>query len=178
MSSGWLPEDTIHRQLGSPKGAVPEAPEAPPRGKEEFPEEGLLLQLLAVAPDLAGTVRRDGVEALLTGEDARDAVEYLAARAEGGGAVDAGSLFDGELPEGARKRLSAELVRAETPPEEARRRYPAVVLSLRIAKARREVRELQEKVKAASGEAAEELFARFLAAKKGLERLLSERRSR
>jgi phage shock protein A len=69
-------------------------------------------------------------------------------------------------------------VRAEVSPEEARRRYPAAVHSLRVARARQEVEELQGKVKEASGEAAEELFARVLAAKKELERLLWSRRSR
>ena len=176
--SAGLPVETIHRQLGSPQGPAPEAPGSPPREREERPEEGLLLQLLAVAPDLAADARRDGVEALLTGEDAKEAAAYLAARAEGGGTVDTDSLLGEGLPEGARKRLSAELVRADATPEEARRRYPAALLSLRIARARRLVEEMQEKVKAASGAAAEELFDRTLAAKKELERLLSERRSR
>jgi len=176
--SAGLPVETIHRQLGSPQGPAPEAPGSPPREREERPEEGLLLQLLAVAPDLAADARRDGVEALLTGEDAKEAVAFLAARAEGGGTVDNDSLLGEGLPEGARKRLSAELVRADATPEEARRRYPAALLSLRIARARRLVEEMQEKVKAASGAAAEELFDRTLAAKKELERLLSERRSR
>jgi len=176
--SAGLPVETIHRQLGSPKAPAQEAPDSPPREREERPEESLVLQLLAVAPDLAAAVRRDGVEALLTGEDAKEAVAYLAARAEGGGTAGTDSLFGEEVPEGARKRLSAELVRADMDQEEARRRYPAALLSLRIARARRQVEELQGLVKASSGAAAEELFARTLAAKKELERLLSERRSR
>jgi DNA primase len=176
--SAGLPVETIHRQLGSRKGTAPDAPDSPPRDRQERPEEGLLLQLLAVAPDLAADARRDGVEALLTGEDAKEALAYLAARVEGSGTVDADSMLGEGLPEGARRRLSAELVRADTTPEEARRRYPAALLSLRIARARRHVEEMQEKVKAASGREVAELFDRTLAAKKELERLLSERRSR
>jgi len=105
-------------------------------------------------------------------------VAYLCGRAAGGGAADPDALLVEGLPDGARRRLSAGVVLADVSPEEARRRYPEMLLSLRTAKARREVEELQGKVKEASGEAAEELFARVLAAKKELERLLWSRRSR
>jgi DNA primase len=175
--SAGLPVDTIHRQLGPAKAPGP-AVDSPPREREERPEEGLLLQLLAAAPDLAAAARRDGVESLLTDPDAREAVAYLSGLAGGGAAPDAGSLLGEGVPEGARKRLSAGIVLADVSPEEARRRYPEVLLSLRTAKARREVEELQGKVKDASGAAAAELFARVLAAKKELERLLVSRRSR
>jgi len=175
--SAGLPVDTIHRQLGSPTAPGPAA-ESPPREREERPEEGLLLQLLAAAPDLAAAARRDGVDSLLSDPDAREAVAYISGLAAGGAAPDAESLLGEGVPEGARKRLSAGIVLADLSPEEARRRYPEALLSLRTAKARREVEELQGKVKEASGAAAEELFARVLAAKKELERLLWSRRSR
>ncbi|HLN91797.1 MAG TPA: hypothetical protein VK429_08070, partial [Patescibacteria group bacterium] len=80
--------------------------------------------------------------------------------------------------DGVRKLLSAELVLADVSPEEARRRYPGAVLSLRIRRAREETEELQEKVRGASGEEASLLFDRVVAAKRELERLESERRSR
>jgi DNA primase len=175
--SAGLPVETIHRQLGEPKVPGPPVP-SPPREREGRPEESLLLQLLVAAPDLAAVARQDGVEQLLTEPDAREAVAYLCARAGGGGAADPDALLGEGLPDGARKRLSAGVVLADVSPEEARRRYPEMLLSLRTAKARREVEELQGKVKEASGEAAEELFARVLAAKKELERLLWSRRSR
>jgi len=173
-----LPVETIHRQLGASGVHAPETRESPPPEREERPEESHLLQLLAVAPDLAAKARRDGAEALLTGEDVKEAVAYLATLAEGTETDGADDLLGEGLPEGARKRLSAELVRAEVSPEEARRRYPAAVHTLRVARARREVEALQGKVKAASGDAAEELFARVLSAKKELERLLGLHRTR
>ena len=174
--SAGLPVETIHRQLGSLTAPAP-AVDSPPREREERPEEGLLLQLLAAAPDLAPVAQQDDVDSLLSDPDARAAVAYISARAAGGAAVDADSLLGEGIPEGARKRLSAGLVLADVSPEEARRRYPEALLSLRTAKARRVVEELQGKVKDASGEAAAELFDRFLAAKKELERLLWSRRS-
>jgi DNA primase len=175
--SAGLPVETIHRQLGEPKVPGPPVP-SPPREREGRPEESLLLQLLVAAPDLAAVARQDGVEQLLTEPDAREAVAYLCGRAVSGGTADPDALLGEGLPDGARKRLSAGVVLADVSPEEARRRYPEMLLSLRTAKARREVEELQGKVKEASGEAAEELFARVLAAKKELERLLWSRRSR
>lgn len=175
--SAGLPVETIHRQLGSPRVPAPAA-ESPPRETEGRPEENLLLQLLAAAPDLAATALQDGADRLLADPDAREAVAYLSARAAGGGAEDPSSLLGEGLPDGARRRLSAGIVLGELSPQEARRRYPEVLLALRTAGARREVEELQRKVGEASGEAAEELFGRFLDAKKELERLLWLRRSR
>ena len=175
--SAGLPVETVHRQLGETKVPGPPVPSTP-REREGLPEESLLLQLLVAAPDLAAVARQDGVEQLLSEPDAREAVAYLCGLAAGGGAADPDALLGEGLPDGARKRLSAGVVLADVSPEEARRRYPEMLLSLRTAKARREVEELQGKVKEASGEAAEELFARVLAAKKELERLLWSRRSR
>ena len=176
--SAGLPVETIHRQLGAARAPASESRGSPPPEREERPEESHLLQLLAVAPDLAATARRDGAEELLTGEDVKDAVAYLATLAEGTETAGADDLLGEGLPEGARKRLSAELVRADVSPEEARRRYPAAIHTLRVARARREIEALQGKVKAAEGNAAEELFARVLSAKKELERLLGSHRTR
>jgi DNA primase len=172
-----LPVETIHRQVG-PLSSSP-APEggAPKRGKESRGEEGYLLQLLAVDPSLAVTARDDGVGGLLSGEDSREALAYLADLAERTPG-ESGSPLGRDLPDGARKLLSAELVLADVSPEEARRRYPGAVLSLRIRRAREETEGLQEKVKVASGEEASLLFDRVVAAKRELERLESERRSR
>jgi hypothetical protein len=172
-----LPVDTIHRQVGP--SAPPPLPEegAPPRRKDPRGEESHLLRLLAVDPSLAVAARRDGVGELLSGEDAREAVAHLADLAERTPG-ETGFPLGEDLPDGARKLLSAELVLADVSPEEARRRYPGAVLSLRIRRAREETEELQEKVKGASGEEASLLFDRVVAAKRELERLESERRSR
>jgi len=172
-----LPVDTIHRQVGTAGIAPSPEGSAPPRRKDSLLEESHLLRLLAVDPSLAVAARRDGVGELLSGEDAREAVAYLAelaARSPGETEIPLGE----DLPDGVRRLLSAELVMADVPPEEARRRYPGAVLSLRIRRARREVGELQGKVKGASGEEASLLFDRVVAAKRELERLESERRSR
>ena len=172
-----LPVETIHRQVG-PSGAAlfPEGG-APPRRKDSCVEESYLLRLLVVDPSLAITARTDGVGEFLSGKDALEALEYLADMAErtpGGTEFPLGE----DLPDGVRKLLSAELVLADVSPEEARRRYPGAVLSLRIRRARQETEELQEKVKGAPGEEASLLFDRVVAAKRELERLESERRSR
>jgi DNA primase len=174
--SAGLPVETIHRQLGSPRVPAPAA-ESPPREKEGRPEENILLQLLTAAPDLAATALADGADRLVTDPDVREAIGYLSARAAGG-AQDPSSLLGEGLPDGARRRLSAGIVLGELSPQEARRRYPETLLALRTAEARREVEELRRKVGEASGEAAEDLFGRFLEAKKELERLLWLRRSR
>jgi hypothetical protein len=133
--------------------------------------------LLAVDPSLAVTARGDGVVELLSAGDAREAVAYLADLA-GRTPGEAGSPLGEDLPDGVRKLLSAELVLADVIPEEARRRYPGAVLSLRIRRAREKTEELQERMKGASGEEASLLFDRVVAAKRELERLESERRSR
>ena len=172
-----LPVETIHRQVG-PSGAAlfPEGG-APPRRKDSCVEESYLLRLLVVDPSLAITARTDGVGEFLSGKDALEALEYLADMAERTPGETEFPLGE-DLPDGVRKLLSAELVLADVSPEEARRRYPGAVLSLRIRRARQETEELQEKVKGAPGEEASLLFDRVVAAKRELERLESERRSR
>ena len=172
-----LPVDTIHREV------APSAPRpAPgggglPRRKDSRSEESHLLRLLAVDPSLAATARDDGVGEFLSGEDAREALLHLADLAERTPG-ETGFPLGEDLPDGARKLLSAEFVLADVSPEEARRCYPGAVLSLRIRRAREVTEELQEKVKGTSGEEASLLFDRVVAAKRELERLESERRSR
>jgi DNA primase len=174
-----LPVETIHRQLGEAGKAAPLPAEGPAGPRDPQPEESHLLQLLAADPSLALEARRDGVGALLTGEDAREVLDRLAALAGRGPSEDAASLLSEPLPEAVRNRLSAEIVRAEFPAGEARRRYPDVVLALRIRDRQREIGELQERMKAARTEEEKvPLLARVLAAKKEKERLESERRSR
>jgi len=172
-----LPVDTIHRQVG--RSALPPLPDgvAPPRRRESRGEESHLLRLLAVDPSLAVAARRDGVGDLLSGGEAREALEHLAELAERAPG-EAGFPLGEDLPDGVRKLLSAEIVLADVTPEEARSRYPGAVLSLRIRRAREETDVLQEKVKGASGEEASLLFERVVAAKRELERLEAERRSR
>jgi hypothetical protein len=172
-----LPVDTIHRQTGPT--APPPLPEGgePKRRVDSRVEESHLLRLLAVDPSLAVTARRDGVGDLLSGEYAREALSHLADLA-GRAPGETGFPLGEDLPDGVRNLLSAELVLADVSPEEARRRYPGAVLSLRVRRAREKTGELQEKVKGASGEEASLLFDRVVAAKRELERLESERRSR
>ncbi len=171
-----LPVDTIHRQVGSPGLApFPEAG-ASPRKLRHRGEESHLLRLLAVDPSLAVTARGEGVGDLLLEDGAREALAHLADLAERAPG-DAGFPLEGDLPESARKLLSAELVLADVSPEDAHRLYPAAVLSLRIRRAREKTGELQDRMKGASGEEASRLFDRVVAAKRELERLESERRS-
>ena len=172
-----LPVETIHRQVGPSGTESLPGGGAPPRINDPRPEESNLLRLLAVDPSLAVAARRDGVGDLLSGEDAREALAILASIAERA-TGEAEFPLGEDLPDGVRKLLSAELVLADVSPEEARRRYPGAVLSLRIRRAREKTEALQEKVKGASGEEASLLFDRVVAAKRELERLESERRSR
>jgi DNA primase len=174
-----LPVETIHRQLGGSGQTAPPAAEASPGTRDPLPEESHLLQLLAACPDLALDARRDRVDSLMAGEDAREAVTRLATLADRGPAEDADVLLSEGLSDGVRKRLSAEIVRTDISPEEARKRYPGAVLALRIRGLQREIEELQERIKAEpADEVSAALFARVLAAKKEKERLESERRSR
>jgi DNA primase len=173
-----LPVDTIHRQLGGSATALPAA-EAPAAARDPLPEESCLLQLLAACPALAVDARREGVDDLLSGEDAREALSRLASLADRNPADDAAALLAEALPDAVRNRLSAELVRTNMAPEDARKRFPAVVLDLRIRSRQREIEELQERIRAATGEEERaSLFSRVLAAKKEKERLEAERRSR
>jgi DNA primase len=173
-----LPVDTIHRQVGVP-GAGSAAPPAGPPAKGPRPEESVLVQLLAVDPVLAAQARRDGVLDLLEGEDARETVAYLEESAARGPAGGGAPLLSEDLPASVRRCLSAELVRADFPADEARRLYRDAVLSLRIRGAQREIGELQERMAEAKGEEEKApLFDRLLSAKQRMERLESERRSR
>ena len=173
-----LPVETIRREI-EPAGrpSVQEA-EGPLRPANPRPEEDRLLQLLAVEPSLAADALRDGVAELLEEEDAREAVAYLSSASERGGPGGGGVSLGEDVPEGVRKLLSAALVLADIPPEEARRRYPGAVLALKIRRARREVERRQEMVRGAEGEEAQRRFALVVAAKRELERLEAERRSR
>jgi DNA primase len=174
-----LPVDTIHRQLGRAGKAPPPAADAPAGSRDPLPEESHLLQLLAACPALAHDARRDGVGALLAGEDAQEALARLVSLADRGPAEDAAVLLAEALPDGVRNRLSAEIVRTDISAAEARNRYPGAVLALRIRSLQREIDGLQERIKAAQAdEESAALFARVLAAKKEKERLESERRSR
>ncbi len=174
-----LPVETIHRQLGEAGKPAPPPAEGPPASKDPMPEESRLLQLLAADPSLALEASRDGVGDLLTGEGAREVLDRLAELAGRGPSEDAATLLSEPLPDAVRNRLSADIVRAEIPAGEARKRYPGVVLALRIRDRQREIGELQERMKAARSEEEKvALLARVLAAKKEKERLESERRSR
>lgn len=174
-----LPVETIHRQLGGPAKSVTAAGEAPAGARDPLPEESFLLQLLAACPSLALDARRDGIDALLQGDDARETLAALAALADRAPSEDAAALLAGAVPDAVRSRLSAEIVRADLSPDEARRRFPALVLDLRIRGAQREIDRLQAEIRSAPGEEERaSLFSRVLAAKKEKERLESERRSR
>ncbi|MBI5905453.1 MAG: DNA primase [Deltaproteobacteria bacterium] len=178
-ATAGLPVETIRRQVGEPGAGAPPAGDAPAAAKDPLPEESRLLQLLAADPTLAVAAVRDGVAPMLSGEDAREAVFRLASLAERAPSADAAALLSETLPEGVRSRLSAEIVRSDVSPEEARRRYPGALRELRIRQAQREIDDLQERMRAAADEDERApLFSRVLAAKMEKERLESERRSR
>ncbi|MBE0605358.1 MAG: DNA primase [Deltaproteobacteria bacterium] len=175
-----LPVETIHQQLGgAKKRPAPREESAVEAARASLPEESLLLQLLASDPALAREAREEGVGELLTDGDAREVLACLAALADRNPSEDASSLLTESLPAAVRKRLSAEIVRADFPAGEARKRYPAALLALRIRGKQREIESLNEmlKVKRAPEEE-NSLYERVVAAKKEKERLESERRSR
>jgi len=174
-----LPVETIHRQLGEAGKRQSPPTESPAGAPDPLLEESHLLQLLAADPSLAPGAIEEGIDALLSDADAREALARLAALADRDPSGDAGSLLAEPLPDAVRNRLSAEIIRADFPAGEARKRYPGVVLSLRIRKQQREIETLQERMKAARSEEEKvSLLALVLAAKKEKERLESERRSR
>ena len=175
-----LPVDTIRRQIG---GADKNRPDLPPESAADarcaLPEESRLLQILASDPALAREAREEGVGALLTDADARELLDRLAALADRDPTEDAASLLGEGLPDAVRKRLSAEIVRADFPAGEARSRYPAALLALRIRGKQQEIDSLQEMLKSERGHDDQvSLLTRVVAAKKEKERLESERRSR
>lgn len=175
-----IPVEAIRRQVGGPAGKRQDPPaEGPADAACPLPEESRLLQILATEPSLAREARDEGVGELLTDVDARDLLDRLAALAERDPSGGAASLLDGSLPEAARKRLSAEIVRSGFSAEEARRFYPAAVREMRIRAKKRQIESLQAEIKEERGrERQEALFACLLVATKEKERLESERRSR
>ncbi|MBI5343321.1 MAG: toprim domain-containing protein, partial [Deltaproteobacteria bacterium] len=145
-----LPEETVLEQVKG-KGAAGETEAAgfPHRVARGRPEEGLLLRLLSRDPTLVADVMRDGVAGLVEGEEVREALDLLAARAGRGEEAAVADLLDGEISEEARKRLSEEIIRADMPADEARRIYPDVALGLKIRKMDREIATLGDAIKAA-----------------------------
>lgn len=180
--SAGLPEETVLEPLRGKGGAPPSPPGIPGRPSGGRPEEGLLLCLLSRDPSLIEDVRRDGVLGLIEGEEVREAVGLLSRRSEAGGVPELHGLLDGEISDGARKRISEEIFRAEMSAGEARRIYPDVVLGLKIRKAEREIARLGEESKAALGAGdprrAHERFLEQKYAKIEKERLERERRTR
>lgn len=138
----------------------------------------MLLGLLLRDPTLVEEVRRDGVRDLLEGEEVREAVSRLFARFEAGEKADLRDVLDEETRKEVRGRLSEQILRAEMPPEEARRRYPGVVLGLRIRSLRRELDRLKKEIGAAGQGKARELLDRMVSVRNELERLSEERRTR
>ena len=173
-----LPVETIHRQAGPSPAMVPPEGDVPARRGESRPEESHLFQLLVADPSLAGQARRDRVGDLLSGEVAREALGHLADLSERGTPEETGFPFGEGTGDEVRKLLSAVLVLSDVSPGEAHRRYPEAVLALRIRKVRGEIEELQEKLKESEAREAGLYFDRVVAAKRELERLESERRSR
>ncbi|MBI5420237.1 MAG: DNA primase [Deltaproteobacteria bacterium] len=177
-----LPEETVLERLrGKKEEAVAPAQGIPPRASGPRPEEDLLLCLLSRDPSLIEEIRRDGVPALVEGEDVREAIALLARQVEEGGAADIGAALDAAAGGELRKRISEEMFRGEIGLSAAARRiYPDVVLGLKIRKLTREIARLGEANKAAirDGETAraQDLFTELKAAKNEKERLERERR--
>ena len=174
-----LPEETVLDRLrGGEKAAAPIAPGIPPRASSSRPEEDLLLGLLCRDPSLIEEIRQDGVEDLLEGETAREVVARLGKLSPSDDGFDILSVLNETEGATVRRHLSEQILRADGSAGEARRIYPEVVLGLRIRKARRELARLREEIGAAQGETAQGLFAKMLDARKELETLEKQRRSR
>jgi DNA primase len=171
-----LPEETVISRLHGKKApAGTDAPGIPPRVSSTRPEEDLLLGLLSRDPSLIEDIRRDGVEGLLEGEAARDAVARLAGSDD---MPDLLSVLDEAVGEDVRRGLSEQIFRAEMTPGEARRIYPEVVLGMQIRKARRELARLRGEIGSSPGETAEALFSKMLDVRNELEKLEQLRRTR
>jgi DNA primase len=171
-----LPEETVISRLHGKKApAGTDAPGIPPRVSSTRPEEDLLLGLLSRDPSLIEDIRRDGVEGLLEGEAARDAVARLAGSDD---MPDLLSVLNEAVGEDVRRGLSEQIFRAEMTPGEARRIYPEVVLGLQIRKARRELARLRGEIGSSPGETAEALFSKMLDVRNELEKLEQLRRTR
>jgi DNA primase len=174
-----LPEETVTSRLRGKTAAAPtDTPGIPPRASSSRPEEDLLLGLLSRDPSLIQDIRRDGVEGLLEGEAAREAVERMGRLAAADDRPDLLSVLNEAVGEEVRQRLSEQILRADMPAGEARRIYPEVVLGLRIRKARHELARLRAEIDSSPEKTAEALFARMVDVRNELERLERQRRTR
>ena len=174
-----LPEETVTSRLRGKRAAAPtDTPGIPPRASSSRPEEDLLLGLLSRDPSLIQDIRRDGVEGLLEGEAAREAVERMGRLAAADDRPDLLSVLNEAVGEEVRQRLSEQILRADMPAGEARRIYPEVVLGLRIRKARHELARLRAEIDSSPEKTAEALFARMVDVRNELEKLEQQRRTR
>ena len=174
-----LPEETVTSRLRGKRAAAPtDTPGIPPRASSSRPEEDLLLGLLSRDPSLIQDIRRDGVEGLLEGEAAREAVERMGRLAAADDRPDLLSVLNEAVGEEVRQRLSEQILRADMPAGEARRIYPEVVLGLRIRKARHELARLRAEIDSSPEKTAEALFARMVDVRNELEKLERQRRTR
>ncbi len=178
-AAAGLPEDTVlERVRGKPSGGA--APSGiPPRAATSRPEEDLLLALLSRDPSLFEDIRRDGVDALLEGETAREVLDRLSRRTASNEDATLRAVLDEAVGDEVRRRLSEQILRENLPPGEARRIYPEVVLALRIRKMRKELGRLRAEIGSSEGEAAQQgLFAKMVEVRNELEALERQRRSR
>jgi len=174
-----IPEETVTSRLrGKRAAAPPDTAGIPPRASSSRPEEDLLLGLLSRDPSLIQDIRRDGVEGLLEGEAAREAVERMGRLAAVDDRPDLLSVLNEAVGEEVRQRLSEQILRADMPAGEARRIYPEVVLGLRIRKARHELARLRAEIDSSPEKTAEALFARMVDVRNELEKLEQQRRTR
>jgi len=174
-----IPEETVTSRLrGKRAAAPPDTAGIPPRASSSRPEEDLLLGLLSRDPSLIQDIRRDGVEGLLEGEAAREAVERMGRLAAVDDRPDLLSVLNEAVGEQVRQRLSEQILRADMPAGEARRIYPEVVLGLRIRKARHELARLRAEIDSSPEKTAEALFARMVDVRNELEKLEQQRRTR
>ena len=174
-----IPEETVTSRLrGKRAAAPPDTAGIPPRASSSRPEEDLLLGLLSRDPSLIQDIRRDGVEGLLEGEAAREAVERMGRLAAVDDRPDLLSVLNEAVGEQVRQRLSEQILRADMPAGEARRIYPEVVLGLRIRKARHELARLRAEIDSSPEKTAEALFARMVDVRNELEKLEQKRRTR
>lgn len=174
-----LPEETVlERQRAGKTTDAPASPGMPPRPSSPRPEEDLLLGLLFRDPSLIEEVRREGVESLLEGEEVREAVTALCRLPIPGDGSELLPLLSDEAGNGARRRMSEQILRADMSPEEARRIFPEVVMGLRIRNAQREEARLQAEIASARDEASKRrLFAEMISVRNERERLEQKRRS-
>lgn len=174
-----LPEETVLERLKGTREAAAAPPAGlPPPAPSSAPEEDLLLGLLARDPSLLESVARDGVADLIEGTEVRDAIARLCGRKGADAGADLRSLLDEALPEGLRKRVSEQVLRAEMSVEEARRIYPDAVIALRIRAKRREESRLNAAIRKAPEEEKAELLSRQIAVCRERELLERERRTR